>query len=128
VVRLLISIGFSLLANALGLVVAAWVLDDVTLSTSGFLVAVLVFTGVQVLTQPLITQIAIKQANALRGSSALIAAFIGIVVTAVFTDGLSIDGATAWLLTTVIVWAVSLLAGFLLPAIFLKKAVEERRS
>jgi hypothetical protein len=36
-------------------------------------IAVLVFTGVEVLVQPLITQIAIKNANALVGSSALIA-------------------------------------------------------
>jgi hypothetical protein len=35
---------------------------------------------------------------------------------------------STWLLATVIVWVAALLATLVLPLIFVKKAVEERRS
>jgi putative membrane protein len=127
VIRLLISVVIALLANAIGLVVAAWLLDGVSLDGAGFVVAVLVFSGVEVVTQPLVTQIALKHAGALVGSSALVAAFVGIVVTAWLTDGLRIDGVGAWLLTTVVVWAVSLVAALVLPALLLRRVVREAR-
>ena len=57
------------------------------------------------------------------GSSALIATLIGLVVTVAVSDGLSISGALTWVLATVIVWAAALVAGLVLPAIFVKKAV-----
>jgi putative membrane protein len=127
VIRLVIAVLIALLANAIGLVVAASSLDGVSLDGAGFVVALLVFTGVEVVTQPLVTQIALKHAGALVGSSALVAAFVGILVTAWLTDGLRIDGVGAWLLTTVVVWAVSLVASLVLPALLLRRAVREAR-
>jgi len=40
------------------------------------------------------------------------------------SDGVSIRGFVTWLLATVIVWAVSMLAGFVLPAIFLRNRIQ----
>jgi hypothetical protein len=68
-------------ANAIGLLVANALLDDMSVDGSAFVIAVLIFTGIEVLVQQLITQIAIKNANALVGSSALIATPIGLIVT-----------------------------------------------
>ena len=39
-----------------------------------------------------------------------------------------INGLDTWLWATLIVWFASMLAGVLLPLIFLRNAVEERRS
>ena len=70
--------------------------------------ALLVFTVVEVVIQPLIIQMSLKHARALSGSSALLASFVALVITVWLTDGLRIDGATTWLLATVIVWLATL--------------------
>jgi hypothetical protein len=54
-----------LVANAIRLLVANALLDDMSVNGSAFVIAVLILTGVEVLVQPLITQIAIENANAL---------------------------------------------------------------
>ena len=120
-IRLLINLGLSILANAVGLIVAAVVLDDMALGASGFIIAVLIFTGVLVLVRPMITKLALKHANTLGGSSALLATVVGLIVTTIVSDSLSIRGALTWVLATVIVWAASLLGGLLLPWLILRK-------
>lgn len=127
-VRLLIRIGLSCLASAVGLIVAAVLLDDVRLNGTAFVIAVVIFTVATGVLQPLMTQIAIKNAEALRGGTALITTLLGLIITDVLSDGLSISGATTWVLAMLIVWLATLLAGVLLPALLLRKAVDERRS
>lgn len=122
-VRLLIAGLIRLLANAVGLLVAAYVLDDMTLTNSAFVVAVLIFTVVEILIDPLLTKIALTSATALRGSVALVTTFIGLLVTTLLTDGLDINGVDTWIFATLIVWLAALLAGLLLPLILVKKAV-----
>jgi putative membrane protein len=126
-IRLLISAVLYLVANAIGLLVANALLDDVSIEAAAFVIAVVIFTVVEVVIQPLITQIAMRHSRALLGSSALIATLIGLVVTTLVTDGMSIDGAVTWVLATVTVWAAALVAGLILPAIFVKAAVTNAR-
>ncbi len=126
-IRLLIGLGISLLANALGLLAAAAMLEDFELTTSGFVIAVALFTIVYALAQPFLTQVAMTKVPALRGGVALIATLVGLIITAAVTEGLSISGASTWMLATLIVWVVSLLGALLLPLVLVKKAVEERR-
>ena len=127
-VRLVAVAVVSLVANAVGLVVAALLLDDMALDAVAFVIAVLIFTGVAVLIEPLIRQMALKSAPALLGSSALVATLISLVVTAAISDGLSISGLGTWVLATVIVWAVALAARLLLPLIVFKEVLSNRRS
>ena len=127
-IRLLVSFLIQLAANALGLLVADWVLEDVTVSGTAFLVAVLIFTVVYAIAQPFLTQLALSSATALRGATALVATLIGLIVTSLLSDGLSISGGLTWLEATVIVWIVSLLGTLVLPLIFVKKKVEEKRA
>jgi len=122
VVRLLISGAIYMVANAVGLIVAAVVLDDMSIDGPAFITEVVIFTAVEVVIQPLITQIAFKNAGALVGSSALIATLVALIVTEWVSDGLTIDGALTWVLATVIVWAAALLAGLILPVFLLKRA------
>ena len=127
-IRLLVGFAIQLAANALGLLVADWVLEDVTITGSAFLVAVLIFTVVYAIAQPFLTQLALSSAAALRGATALVATLIGLIVTSLLSDGLSISGGLAWIEATVIVWIVSLLGTLILPLIFVKKKVEGKRA
>jgi putative membrane protein len=126
-IKLLVSLVLHLAGNAVALVVAAAVLDDMSLDWSAFLIAVAIFTAVEVLAEPLLTKIALNNLHALRGSVALIATFVGLVVTDVVSEGLSISGAWTWVLATIIVWLGALLAGLLLPVIFVKRRVQDDR-
>jgi uncharacterized membrane protein YvlD (DUF360 family) len=126
-VRSLIKLLLELGGNALGLLIAAAVLDKMEIDGAAFVLAVLIFTGISLITQPLITKMALKNAEALQGSSALITTFIALVLTALISSGLQIDGFDTWIFATLIVWLVTLVAGIILPMIFLKKVVVEER-
>ena len=125
-VRAFFSVLVHLIANALGLILAAWILDDMTLNASGVLLALLIFTIIEIVIQPLIVQMSMRHARALAGSSALLASFVALVSTAWVSDGLQISGSTTWLLATVIIWAASLLLGILLPLLVFKRWMAER--
>lgn len=122
-VRLPISAAVHLGANAIALLVASLVLDDFSIDATAFLFAALIFTVVEVIAQPLIQKIALRNVQALVGSVALITAFVGLAVTDLISDGLSITGLWTWVLATIIVWLAGTLAGVILPALFVKKAV-----
>jgi putative membrane protein len=128
-IRLLVSFVIQLAANALGFIVAASILDKMEVSNTGFVVAVLIFTVVYALAQPFLTQMALSKASALRGGVALVATLVGLIVTALIVgdDDLKISGAATWIEATVIIWIVSLLGVLILPAIFVKKKVQEKR-
>ncbi len=127
-VRFLISVGLHLLANAIGLLVAAWILPDMSMDGLSLVMAVLIFTVVEVIAQPLLRKIAVKNVEALVGSVALVTTFVGLLVTEIFSDGMDINGLSTWFFATVIVWLAALLAAIILPALLLKKAVEEHRN
>ncbi len=127
VIRLIVRTGILLVANAVGLLVAAWVLDDVHLDAGGFILAVVIFTIALALMTPFLTSaLRRNQANsAALGGVALIATLVSLIITDVLSDGLNIDGFGGWLAATVIVWAAALLAAFVLPFLGLKKYLEE---
>jgi hypothetical protein len=127
-IRLLISALIRLGANAIGLLVADLILDDMSIEWKGFIVAVLIFSGVQVLAEPLMMRIALTSAPALRGGVALVAVLIGLIVTDLVFDGVSIAGFTTWALATVVVWLASMLGVFILPLIFLRNRREDRQA
>lgn len=126
-IRMLINIGVTLLANALGLLVAAWVLTDMKVTVEGFVIAVVIFTVCYALAQPFLTQMALSRAPKLRGGVALVATLIALILTTLITDGLEIDGALTWLEATVIIWLVSLIGAWLLPMWLIKERIEEKR-
>jgi len=126
-IRGLISFGIHLLANALGLIVAAWILDGMSIDGAAFVIAVLIFTLVEVILQPLMVKISLKHARALQGGTALATTLVGLIITAWISDGLSISGLDTWLLATLIVWLAALLAGVILPMLLVKKAVDNNR-
>jgi putative membrane protein len=126
-IRLALRALVQLIANGVGLVVAAAVLDEMTLEADGFLIAVGVFTLVNVLALPLIQKQALTQSSALMGSTALVATLVSLIVTVLVSDGLTIDGLTTWLLATVIIWGASLIAVFILPLWVFKSLREDNQ-
>ena len=126
-IRLLVRMAVAVAANAVGLIVAAALLDGVHLNGAAFLVAVVIFTVVFALLHPfLLVQMRRGRGLAFVGA-ALLATLIALVVTDLVSDGLTIDGAGTWIAATVIVWLAALLAAFILPFLGLRKFMEERR-
>ena len=127
-IRMLIRIGIHLLANAVGLIVAAWILSGMEIDGAAFVIAVVIFTAVEVVADPLITKIAIRSVPALRGGVALVTTFIGLLITTWLSSGLQISGVQTWVLATLIVWLAALVATLILPVFLVKTAVDERRT
>jgi uncharacterized membrane protein YvlD (DUF360 family) len=127
VIRLIVRTLVAVAANAIGLLVAAAVLDGFHLNASGFVLAVIIFTVVFALMQPfLISQMRGRAGRAL-GGVALIATFLALLITDLISDGLNIEGVGTWIAATVIVWLAAVLAAFILPFLGLKKFLEDDR-
>jgi len=125
-VRTLIKVGLTIAGNAIGLLVAAALLDDVKLSGAAFILAVIIFTVAELVLEPLIEKMVTEHAERLRIFTSLVTTFLALVVTDLLSDGLSIEGAGTWLLATVIVWLGTLLAGIILLRLFVDERRDER--
>jgi putative membrane protein len=123
VIRLLFRTLIAILANAVGLIVAAAVLSGMHMSVGSFFLDIIIFTVVTALLQPFVA----AQFRRLAIVAALIATFVALVVTDLVSDGLTISGVSTWIAATVIVWLAALLAAFILPFLGLKKFLENRR-
>jgi hypothetical protein len=119
--RLLARTVVELVASAIGLIVAAWLLEGVTLNAAGFLVAVAVFTAAKVVLGPLVFKLSFKYARALTGGIALVTTFVGLLVTTWLTSGLTISGAASWVMATIVVWLFTVVAILVLPMVIFKK-------
>lgn len=127
-IRMLVRMVISLVGNAFGLIVAAVVLDDMTLDVTGFVVAVIIFSIAFMLLQPFLVVQVRRGFPAAVGGVALIATFISLVITVAVSDGIAISGVVTWIAATFIVWLASLLAIFILPFLGLKKYLDDRRA
>jgi putative membrane protein len=125
--RLLASAVLHLIGNAVGLVLASLILSGFSINGAAFVVALLIFTAVEVVMGPLIAKIALKNVPSLLGGIALVTTFVGLLVTDIVSSGLSISGATTWILATLIVWLGALIAGILLPLVLFRKVMRDAR-
>lgn len=124
-IRFIATAVITLLANALGLIIASLLLDGFSVEPIGFVVSVIFFTGVEVLLEPFIVKMAIRYLPALRGGIALVTTLVGLLLTSIFTDGLQIQGFSTWVLAPLIIWLTVLLAGILLPLVIFKKTMQK---
>lgn len=120
-VRFLIRVAIFLGTAALGLLVAAFLLPDVRLSVSGFIVAVVVFALAQSLLAPFIFNVARKYASPLLGGIGLVSTFVALLIASFFPGGLTISGISTWISATLVVWIVTALGAWVLPILFLKE-------
>ena len=122
--RFLASSVLTLLGNAAGLVIASLLLSGFHIHPLGFVVSVLFFTGVEILFEPFIIKLALRYMPALRGGIALVTTLVGLLLTSMFTDGLSINGLNTWIMAPLVIWLSVLLAGILLPMVIFKKTLD----
>lgn len=127
-VRMLKSAAIYVLANAVALFITSLVLGaSFTFTFKGFVVATLLLSLVEALANPLITRLSERRLPALRGGVALVSTFVGLWITAVAVGGMQVHGLSTWLLATVLVWALALIASLALTRALVKKAVETHR-
>jgi putative membrane protein len=123
VIRLLARLTLSVLSNALGLLMASIFVDGFTIDGVSFVIAVAIFSLATTILGPLIMKIALKNASYLMGGIALVTTFVGLLITDLVTDGISINGLSAWIISTLIVWIFTVIGSVLLPLILFKKTL-----
>ncbi len=123
-IAFLIRAAIFVLAAAIGLLVAAAILDDVNVTAGGFLVTVLIVAVLQAVLTPWIASVAQKYARALVGGVGLVSTFLALLVATLLGDSLTIKGVSTWVLATLLVWLVTALASMLLPVVLLKKKAQ----
>ncbi len=129
--RLLATTVLTLIGNALGLIIASWVLTGFNISVTGFLWSVLFFTIAQLILTPFVLSVSIRYLPALRGGIALVTTLVVLFLTTLFTSGVEIQDLTAWILAPLIIWLTTVLAGVVLPLFIFKKTlgkIKESRS
>ncbi len=119
-IQLAIRAVVTLLANAIGLIAADWLLDDFEIGWASFIIAVAIFTVVTVVLGPLVVKIALTSAPFLMGGIALVTTLVGLAITNVLSEGISISGVSTWIAATVVIWFFAMVANVALPWILLK--------
>lgn len=119
-IRFLIRVLIFIASAAVGLWVASLLLDDFVVTTSGFIIAVVIFAVAQSLLQPFILKMSMRYATAFTGGVGLLSTFAALLITTLVSDGLEITGVSTWIIGTLVVWLVTAIATLLLPLWWLK--------
>ncbi|OJU87876.1 hypothetical protein BGO17_02735 [Candidatus Saccharibacteria bacterium 49-20] len=115
----------TLLGNALGLIIASWILDGFNLTVVGFTWSVIFFTIAQLILTPFVLSMSLRYLPALRGGIALVTTFVVLWLTTLFTSGVEINGLATWILAPLIIWLVTVLAGVVSPLFIFKKTMSK---
>ncbi|MCE7480434.1 phage holin family protein [Microbacterium profundi] len=120
-----------LVSAGIGLIVADLVLPGFQIQWDkwwGFVICIVIFAILQSILSPWITKLADRYAPVLMGGIGIFSTLVALIVVVLLPiGGLRIVDVTGWLLGSVIVWLISALGTVLLPLIFLKREVKERR-
>ncbi|HPU12823.1 MAG TPA: phage holin family protein [Aeromicrobium sp.] len=111
--RLLITISTAALANALALGVSAWLLDGFALTTTWWLIAVVLFTVLSVVLRVAAVRLGSKwlRVTTITGGLLLTAVALALTDWIVPSSGFEITGWATWLVVTLIVWAAGVAFG-----------------
>ncbi|RKS88494.1 superfamily IV 4 TMS phage holin [Microbacterium sp. AG790] len=121
-----------LASAAVGLIVADVVLPGFAIdwrNPGGFILAIVIFAVLQSVLAPWLARVAQRNAPAFLGGIGIVSTFVALLVTAIIPGaGLTIGAPWwTWVVAPMIVWVVTAIAAFLLPAVLLKKKVAARR-
>lgn len=125
-VRFLLRMVVFLGSSAIGLLVAAWLVPGMSVSVSGFVTAVVLFSLVQAILSPFIFKMASRYASAFLGGIGLVSTLVALILASVLTHGLTIRGVGSWVAATVLVWLVTALATLLLPVLVVRRKVDSK--
>lgn len=125
--RFLISTAAHLAGNAVGLLLATLLLDGFNIAPLAFVIVTVIFTAIEVVALPLITRLSMKNMPSLMGGVALVTTFVGLWITSLFVQGMTLGGLANWLAATLLVWIGALIAGIVLPIFVFKSLREDRK-
>jgi uncharacterized membrane protein YvlD (DUF360 family) len=109
---------------AIGLLVAAWVVPGVSVSVSGFIVAVLLFSVAQAVLSLPILRLPRAYASLLLGGTGLVLTVVALSLASALTHGLTIRGTTSWFAATIVVWLVTTLGAISLPEALVREPAD----
>ncbi|WP_027245739.1 phage holin family protein [Leisingera daeponensis] len=127
-VRLILAAVAYLIANAIGLLLAAALLSGFQIDPLSFVIVALSFSVIMAVLSPLVIKMSLKRLPQLLGGVALVTVFIGLFVTDLLLDGMVIGGVANWLAATLLVWLGSLIAEILIPIYLFKQLAEKKKS
>lgn len=122
---LLARLTLSVLANAIGLLAANFLVEGFSINGVSFVIAVAIFSLATTILGPLIVKIALTSAPYLMGGIALITTFVGLFITNLVSNGISINGVSSWAFATFIVWIFSVIGSLILPIFLFKKTLDK---
>jgi hypothetical protein len=111
-----------LVSWAIGLLVAAWIVPGVSVSASGFIVAVVLFSAAQATLSLFIVKLPRAYASLLLGGAGLVLTLVALMLASALTHGLTIHGVASWIATTVVVWLVTTVGAISLPEVLVRDA------
>jgi hypothetical protein len=124
-VRRILLRAVALLASwAIGLLVAARVVPEVSLSVTGFIVAIVVFAVTQAILSLSILKLPHRYASLLLGGTGLALTIVTLTLASTLTHGLTIDGMASWVATTVVVWLVTTIGAITVPELLIRCGVD----
>ena len=127
--RLIASIVLELCANAIGLLVAHWLLAPaMTITVTGFFIVVAIFSAVRFILAPLMMKLSMRYARVLIGGISLVVILASLLVTSLLSSHLVITGFSTWILATLIIWVFGVIAMLVLPMVIFKKTLAQARS
>jgi hypothetical protein len=109
-----------LVSWAIGLLVAAWIVPGVSVSASGFIVAVVSFCAAQAALSQLIVKLPRAYASLLLGGTGLALTLVALLLASAVTHGLTIHGVASWVATTIVVWLVTTIGAISLPEVLVR--------
>jgi len=120
-----------LASAALGLIVADALLSGFRIDWSdwwGFVLCIVIFAILQSVLSPWIAKVARRYAPALLGGIGIISTLVSLLIVVLLPiGGMHITDVQSWILAPVVVWVVTAVATVLLPMVFIKRKVGERR-
>lgn len=124
VIRALVFLG----SAALGLLVAAWIVDGVEVTAGGFVITAVIYAVAQSVLSPFLYKVAFANARAFLGGIGLVSAGAALLIASIVGDSLTISGGLGtWVLASLVVWLATAVATLLLPMALIKAGVESAR-
>jgi hypothetical protein len=108
-------------AWALGLALACWVVPGVSVSASGFIVALVFFSIAQTALSRWILKLPHGWASMLLGFTGLTLTFVAMSFTSASTHALRIRDMTSWLAGVMVVWLVTTIGAVLLFDVYVSR-------
>ncbi|MEI8058455.1 MAG: phage holin family protein [Actinomycetes bacterium] len=95
-------------SNAIALALCAVLFSQFHLNLSGFLLSLVVFAILSGVFTWFVLKFMLRHAGSVVALTGLVSTFLALLATSVFTKGLEIDGITTWIMSTLLIWIISM--------------------